>query len=133
MKVNASLKCCKALKYIVFGLFSYPCNLIHHSCLQWQLYGPCMVLLQNAYLSQGLVHIVLEVGYQTWTVFTVLLCWWKHIRKLDKIKAALTNRSLVCYAFQAIKTFSCVLSFILVFNMLCMMWPSNFKSRIQCM
>ena len=41
MTVNASLKCCKALKYIVFGLFSYPCNLIHHSAMTtvWSLYG----------------------------------------------------------------------------------------------
>ena len=37
--------------------------------------------------------------------------------------------SLVCYAFQSIATFVRVLLFILVFTILCMMWPSNFDQE----
>ena len=40
---------------------------------------------------------------------------------------------LVCYAFQSSATFICILSFISVFTISCMMWPSNFESRMQQM
>ena len=37
------------------------------------------------------------------------------------------------YAFQSNATFIRILSFISVFTILCMMWPSNFESRMQQM
>ena len=111
-------------------------NLLRHArdfkfCMspaQWRV--KILVFFKKCFVLSALLVFSFSLGNRVFRRFLKFL--FLYGRKLHFYFYSFL-RSLICYAFQSSATFVHILSFISVFTILFMMWPSNFESRMQQM